>query len=311
VLPTVALAVYLAYRGDIAAARQRVASDRRVIETGSGPIQYADVGRGDPVLVIHGAGGGYDQGLLLARWYFGDEYRVIAPSRFGYLQTPLPADASPAAQADAHARLLDALGVDWVQVVGASAGALSSMQLAIRHPERVSSLVLVVPAAWAPPTKRATATTEVAPSGFVTKVILKSDFAIWAFMNIARDAMLSFLGVPTALQATITPDQHARLTQLMGTILPVSQRQEGIANDAANHKALTRYALEEIRAPTLVIDAADVGTFPGAKYTAEHIPGARFIPYETGGHVLLGHEVETRAAITDFLRQQRVPVISR
>jgi hypothetical protein len=71
------------------------------------------------------------------------------------------------------------------------------------------------------------------------------------------------------------------------------------------------YALEEIQAPTLVIDAADVVTFPGAKYTAEHIPRARFIPYETGGHVLLGHEVETRAAITDLLRQRRVPVGGR
>ena len=34
-----------------------------------------------------------------------------APSRFGYLRTPLPSDASPAAQADAHSCLLDALGL--------------------------------------------------------------------------------------------------------------------------------------------------------------------------------------------------------
>jgi hypothetical protein len=54
-----------------------------------------------------------------------------------------------------------------------------------------------------------------------------------------------------------------------------------------------------------------VGTFPGAKYTAEHIPGATFLPYESGGHVLLGHENETRTAITAFLKQQRAPIGAR
>jgi pimeloyl-ACP methyl ester carboxylesterase len=128
----------------------------------------------------------------------------------------------------AHARLLDALGIDRIAVVSASAGALSSMQFAIKYPERVSALVLAVPAAWAPPSERSAPTTEVAPSGFVTEVILKSDFAIWAFMKVAHDQMLSFLGVPTALQPTITSEQRARLAQLMETILPVSQRQGGL-----------------------------------------------------------------------------------
>jgi pimeloyl-ACP methyl ester carboxylesterase len=51
-------------------------------------------------------------------------------SRFGYLRTPLPADASAAAQADAHACLLDALGIRRAAIVGASAGAPSAMQFA-------------------------------------------------------------------------------------------------------------------------------------------------------------------------------------
>jgi len=54
-------------------------------------------------------------------------------------------DASPAAQADAHACLLDALNIIKVAVVGVSAGAPSSMQFALRYPERISSLVLIVP----------------------------------------------------------------------------------------------------------------------------------------------------------------------
>jgi hypothetical protein len=45
-------------------------------------------------------------------------------SRFGYLRTPLPKDAAPAAQADAHACLLDALHLSRVPILGISAGAL-------------------------------------------------------------------------------------------------------------------------------------------------------------------------------------------
>jgi pimeloyl-ACP methyl ester carboxylesterase len=79
--------------------------------------------------------------------------RVIAMSRFGYLRTPMPADASAAAQADAHVCLLDALGIRQAAVIGGSAGAPSALQMAIRHPDRVTALVLLVPLAYKPPTQ--------------------------------------------------------------------------------------------------------------------------------------------------------------
>ena len=96
-------------------------------------------------LAIHGAGGGFDQSLDLAHDFLGSGFRVVAPSRFGYLRTPLPADASPMAQADAHACLLDALNLQKVVVIGGSMGAPSAMQLCIRHPERCSALILLFP----------------------------------------------------------------------------------------------------------------------------------------------------------------------
>jgi len=42
------------------------------------------LGEGPPVLIVHGAGGGYDQGLWVARDSVGEGFRIIAPSRFGY-----------------------------------------------------------------------------------------------------------------------------------------------------------------------------------------------------------------------------------
>ena len=34
------------------------------------------------------------------------------------------------------------------------------------------------------------------------------------------------------------------------------------------------------------------GTYASAQYTAQHIPGARFVGYDRGGHVWLGHHRE-------------------
>lgn len=109
----VAVLVYARFRRDMRMAQERLqGGGSQVIETDCGPIEYATFGQGDPVLVVHGIFGGFDQGLVIARGNVGEGFRSIVPSRFGYLGTPLPRDASPATQADAFAYLLDALGVE-------------------------------------------------------------------------------------------------------------------------------------------------------------------------------------------------------
>ena len=55
------------YRNDLAAAERRVASGSQVVNTPCGPIEYAVEGKGTPVLAVHGAGGGFDQGLEFGR----------------------------------------------------------------------------------------------------------------------------------------------------------------------------------------------------------------------------------------------------
>lgn len=59
-----------------------------MIKTTCGPIEYTEFGDGSPVLIAHGAGGGYDQGEYFAR-LIGGNYHWIAPSRFGFLGTPI------------------------------------------------------------------------------------------------------------------------------------------------------------------------------------------------------------------------------
>jgi pimeloyl-ACP methyl ester carboxylesterase len=82
-----------------------------VYATAQGPIEALIFGDGPPVLCIHGVIGGADQAPLMARAFVGDGFRIIAISRFGYMGSPLPSDASAQAQADRYAALLDRLGI--------------------------------------------------------------------------------------------------------------------------------------------------------------------------------------------------------
>ena len=113
-IPAVALS--LRYRRDLKAARARIAVvKRRVISTPFGAVEYAERGSGDPVLVVHGIFHNGVGGLLSVRDLLTDR-RVIAPSRFGYLGPSMPPHATPAAQADAFAALLDAVGIREISI---------------------------------------------------------------------------------------------------------------------------------------------------------------------------------------------------
>lgn len=303
----IAIAIYWMYYIDITAARERI-SISSVVDTAYGQIEYADVGEGSPILSMHGAGGGFDQGLLTAESFFDEDilnsHRVIAPSRFGYLQTPMPSDdASPAAQADAHAALLDALSIDEkVTVIGTSAGALSATEFVIKYPDKVSVLVLAIPAAWSPQAASEGAA-EIGANDFVANTIMRSDFMMWAFTKLGYGQVLTIIGVPENLQQSMTPQEREGAKTLIDAILPISQRYEGLRQEAINMENRQRLALENISAPTIIVDAKDVVTFPGSKYTAEHIPNAKLVAYETGGHLLVGHGDEAKAAVSDFIRQ--------
>lgn len=287
--------VYASYQRDIHQARERISVGSQIVETPCGPIEYAVAGDGQPVLVVHGAGGGYDQSMDASKALVQSGFRVIAMSRFGYLRTPLPADASAVAQADAHACLIDALNFRRVAVVGVSAGAPSSMQFALRHPERTAALVLLVPAAYVPrpggaPPMRTPLGTE-----FLFDTALQSDFLFWAAPRLARQTVIrAILATPPAVVENASTEERARVAQVLDHILPVSPRRPGLLNDAAVTSTLTRCELERIAVPTLILSVADdlFGTFEGARYSAEHIPRARFIGYPSGGHLWVGHQKE-------------------
>jgi pimeloyl-ACP methyl ester carboxylesterase len=134
-------ATWRAFSAEMARARSRVATGSTVFEGRFGPMEYASAGDRPPCLMIHGTGGGFDQGLSFAAPLVDAGWTVIAPSRFGYLRSAFPEDPSSENQADAFVDLMDELGIARAPVLGGSAGAVSAMQFAIRHPDRCSALV--------------------------------------------------------------------------------------------------------------------------------------------------------------------------
>lgn len=306
--------VAVAYRSDLAAARARIEGRSAIASTPCGDIEYAEEGVGPPVLVVHGAGGGFDQGLEAMHGLAARGYRIIAVSRFGYLRTPLPPDASAQSQADAHACLLDALDIERAAVIGASAGAPSALQFALRHPDRTAALVLLVPAAYVPRPGADAPLVTPPETPWLFDTALDSDFLFWLATKLARNAMLrGLLATPPELVAAASSDEQARVHAMLENILPVRPRRLGLLNDAAVTSTLPRYALEQVAAPTLAIAAADdgFGTDESARYSAAHIPDAELLVWPSGGHVLVGHDAETTDAIARFLATRTAPQANR
>ena len=302
----ITLVIYASFQADMAAAQQRIATGSQRLNTVNGTLEYADTGSGYPVLVIHGAGGGFDQGILLSKVFFGnnlDQFRIIAPSRFGFLHTPLPDggsgnrnSASFAAQADAYADLLEKLNIEKVAVIGFSAGGPSSIEFALRHPDKTSQLILISAVIHKEPPLQ--------PSDdFVLNRLFKSDFAFWFVGKYVQPQLLSFLGVTPQVQANLTADDRSWISDtFLPSLNPISSRQPGMLNDRINFISIN-YALNQIGSPTLIVNAKDntLVNPSHSAYAAENIPNARHIEFESGGHVLLAHHEETSTAINDFL----------
>jgi pimeloyl-ACP methyl ester carboxylesterase len=264
------------------------------LKTPFGCVEYAQAGEGPPVLVVHGVFGGYDFGVGTGRVNLPSGYRIIAPSRFGYFGSPLPADPSPAAQADAFATLLDHLGIDALPVVAFSAGSSSAVRLALRHPERVSGLVLISPNSPHPqPLPK--------PPRLLAPILF-SQPVFWAMRLLAHSRLEGMSGTPHGF----VPDEreHAALREIIDSLFPVGPRARGTIYDSyIGNLDIARCPFESITVSALVIAAEDdtLAPYEDSRAMAERIPGARFVSVHRGGHALTQLDPRARRAVAEFL----------
>ena len=290
-----AFGLWFRYRRDMNAARARLAAvDRHVVSTDWGAVEYAEQGHGDPVLVAHGIFHNCVGGLLEVRDLFTDR-RVIAPSRFGYLGSSMPPNATPAAQADAFAALLDRLGIDQIDVIGCSAGATSALQLALRHPKRVKHLAIVVGNLPGSPT----AVVQPPSAKF------QRQFVMWALRTFAPSTMIRMVAaVPK--EFVMTSEDTRYINEFIDSLFPVSA--DGFIFDAfVSNADVNDYNLEAISVPTLIAHTQDdqLASHDASKRAAERIPGARFISLDSGGHLMIGQQKKQREALARFFAETR------
>ncbi len=275
---------------------------RQLCLTGHGVVEYATAGQGPAVLIAHGYLGGYDQGLAIARLFDQRRFSLIAVSRAGYLGSGIQTGMTAATQADSYASLLDKLGLEKAAIIGTSGGGPSALQFALRHPDRCSALVLMSAIARRrpvlPPTFRAILSMQ--------EVLTRFDFIWWPSYRFGQRLMLRSNGASPAEVEAVMADREKReiLAAIYRPFMTASLRRPGALIDHLQIEELAADFVDQLNAPTLVVHSKNdpLAPFDDARWLAQNIPGATFLPVDSGGHVFfVVHSEQVIPEITSFL----------
>ena len=288
VLVSVAAAItYFSYSSFRKERLSELESGGQLVETSRGPIEYQIIGDSGPYLLYaHGRPGGYDQGF----GYPG--FRVLTPSRPGYLRTPLSVGRTPEEQAHGYAVLLDSLNIGQVFVLGISGGGPSAISFAALYPQRTVALVAL--AAVSQPIEP----DEVKPP------FMQSDFLLWATFATMRNSFVKRRLVHLLVRDSETRATIGSAASLM-SIWPVSRRQAGNQNDETQFQTLDLLNGREVTVPTLIIHGTDDANVPfsHSQRLASQIPTAELHSIEGGTHWFLStHEAEVNKIVAGFIQ---------
>ena len=294
-----------------------------LILTPQGVMEFADRGNGPVALVIHGSPGGYDQGLVYGQELARRGFRIISISRPGYLRTPLLTGLTAQDQADAIDSLLESLHINSCAVLAVSEGTPCAIQLSIRHPGRVGSLVLLSPVA------ESLGYTPIASVGYQIFHNLTGDWGCWLMMlRIKLDPYSVFTDMmrvgsslkpsgcnALAVEAMASPNQRNFLTELAKSITPLSPREAGIINDNAQLKDIPVIPKDSVTAPTLIlVGEHDIHSpYESVLRLTSLIPHVRLMMIEQAGYIL---PIGTKSAqdwktIADFMKFPTLSSITR
>lgn len=266
----------------------------KTAKTSAGDVEFdLTQGEGPVVMAIHGGIGGLDQGRVMAGWIDANRYRILSPSRPGFLGTPLEVGETMEQQADAFAGLMDELGINKVMAMGASAGGPPSYMFAIRHPDRVWGLMCIdgVSGHYDMPETAGPITQAIFLSTIGQKIIqkiseikpeemLKSIFQSESYFT--KEQMKTHIEYVLGNEAAL---QFAEA--FMATMHPYKLRKPGTENDIKQFREYTHLPLEQVKCPTMILHGthdSDVKFYDGV-YAYEHIENAEKFWIEEGSHL--------------------------
>lgn len=271
------------------------------VRVGDIDVYYEEHGSGPPLLLIMGlATDSTAWAFQLPE--FARHYRAIAFDNRGVGRTSKPAGPYSIHQmADDAAGVMDALGVARAHVLGVSMGGMIAQELALRHPERVSALVLAC--TFPEPD----ATVEDRRSFMVGQ--LGGQVSADGELQIDVASLNPLLFVQQMLPAVFNPSFIAsdlpKLMQVFAGALQYGFSMEAILGQVAavmGHRTTDR--LHRIAVPTLVLtgDADQLVAPSNSDILAREIPGAKLVKVPGGSH---GFNFETpevfNREVIDFL----------
>lgn len=273
-------------RGAVAAGEERLATyEAETARLSYGDMTYVDQGEGETILSVHGIFGGFDQAYDTCK-DFSSEYRIIAPSRFGYLGSDVLGDGTPAEQARAYVELLDYLGIEKVYLLATSAGGSVAIRFALDYPERTKGLILYCSAM--PYTEKPEEYSEYAGP----PAALCNDYAMF---------LISPLFEPIMGMESST----------IYSMMPIKDRKEGVILDASvTNPDMARnydnYQIESLQVPSLILHAKDdkLANYEDTVNALSRFPNCKFVSFETGGHMMVGHSEEIKKAVSEFIKSE-------
>jgi pimeloyl-ACP methyl ester carboxylesterase len=278
-----------------------------IVELGKGRVEYRVVGQpGTAVLVLNGGHTSCNTPFGHERFLVGQGCRLFIPSRPGYGKTSISTGKSAEAFADVLIELLDYLRLEQVILIGISGAGPTALQLAGRHPERVSKLILQ------------NAVTGAKISGLRTQLGAYLVFNPWtegwtwaafrAFARLSPDqalkSMMSSLSslAPAQVLATMSQTQQEEALAMLLSLRSGSGFLQDFHHLCGN--------LGRITAPTLVIRSQYDGAISSvhANYAADHIPDAELFISPAESHLLWfsPYNLEIEQKMTEFLQLRSV-----